>query len=67
MSAYGNIVVLETLGKNFHDSIFVLLLNDPGGGREHAVCGFPEARVRALACLEKNTEEFRPLFAYNHR
>lgn len=64
MSTYGNIIVLETLGENLHDSVFVLFLNDTGGGREHTVCGFPQARVRALACLEKNTEEFRPLFVY---
>lgn len=49
MSTYGNIIVLETLGENLHDSVFVLLLNDTGGGREHTVCGFPQARVRALA------------------
>ena len=65
MSTYGNIIVLETLGKNRHNSVFVLLLNDTGGGREHTVCGFPQARVRALTCLEENTKEFGPLFFYN--
>lgn len=43
MSTYGYIIVLETLGKNLHDSVFVLLLNDAGGGCEHTKCGFPQA------------------------
>lgn len=58
---YGDVIILESLGENLHDSFFVLSLDDTRSGGEDAVCRFPQAGVGVLAGLEEHAEKFRPL------
>lgn len=62
--AYRDIVILESLGKDSKDSIFVLLLNYAGGGCENAEGSLAKTGVARLAGLEENTKQLGPLVAY---
>lgn len=61
---YRDVVILEALSEDSEDSIFVLLLNNAGGGCENAEGSLAKTGFARLTGLEENTKQLGPLVAY---